>query len=129
MDNEEIKDVEQSEEENEDVNIVEEVNENPEDNTDEVIENEFLLKDENENNHKNGIVNYILASFMDQLLMLCLSSLILVVFGFAIKLVGYYVVMPIPVLFIIYFIVGCLYAPILRHTKLKKTIGEKVANI
>ena len=128
MDNEEIKDAIQSEEENKDIDTAADAEEvNNEENIDEVVENEFLLKEEE--NKKHSIVNDVLGTIMDQLAMLCVSALILLVFGYIIKFVGYYVVMPIPVLLIIYFIVGCLYAPILRHSRLKKTIGEKITKI
>lgn len=132
MDNEEVKNVAQSEDENKDINTAadtEEVNNESEINTDEVQKNEYLLNDEEKGNNKHSIGNDILANVMDQLIMLCLSAIILLIFSFLIKFVGYYVAMPVPVLFIIYVIVECLYGPTLKNSKLKKTVGDKIFKI
>lgn len=132
MDNREIKNAVQSEDENKDINTaadIEEAHNESEINTDEVQKNEYLLNDEEEENNKHGIVNDIFANVMDQLIMLCLSAVILLIFSFLIKFAGYYVAMPVPVLFIIYVIIECLYGPLLKNSRLKKTIGDKIFKI
>lgn len=132
MDNREVKNAVQSEDENKDINTaadIEEAHNESEINTDEVQKNEYLLNDEEEENNKHGIVNDIFANVMDQLIILCLSAVILLIFSFLIKFAGYYVAMPVPVLFIIYVIVECLYGPLLRNSRLKKTIGDKIFKI
>ena len=129
MENDKVKDVAEDK-------VVDECNIKVEkSNTDlkEVQENEFLLKDsetvEDEQQHKGKasmFINDVLTMIMDQLVMLMTSLILLIVFNFLIKFAGYRVVMPVPVLFIIYFIVGCLYVPVFKNTKWHKTIGQKL---
>ncbi len=87
------------------------------------------LMEENHENKLKDFINGVLVNIIDQFAMLIISLIILIVFNFLIGFAGYRVVMPIPVLFIIYFIVGCLYISLLKNTKWKKTIGQKVMHI
>lgn len=83
----------------------------------------------NEQIKENTLLKKVFSSILDQSLIIALSSITLIVFDFLIKFVGYIVVMPLGVLLIIYFIINSLYVPILKNTKFKKTLGEKVFSI
>lgn len=71
----------------------------------------------------------ILANILDQAIVLAFSAVVMLLFDFIIRLIGYMVVMPVPVLLTIYFIVNCIYGPIMEKTKLRKTIAKKILNI
>lgn len=71
----------------------------------------------------------ILANILDQFIILAFSSVSMLLFDFIIRIIGYMVTMPAQVLLIIYFIVNCIYGPIIKKTKLRKTIAKKILNI
>lgn len=71
----------------------------------------------------------ILANVLDQVIILAFSGVSMLLFDFIIRIIGYMVVMPVQVLLTIYFIVNCLYGPIMQKTKLRKTIAKKILNI
>lgn len=71
----------------------------------------------------------ILANILDQVIILAFSSVSMLLFDFIIRIIGYMVAMPAQVLLIIYFIVNCIYGPIMKKTKLRKTIAKKILNI
>lgn len=147
MENDEIKDVANNEQEekveltenvqeNNDEVLSKDVNETKEEIIAEVKEetvdegpNELEELMANETHKPIKFWKSILGSALDQLVVLPLSGIILIVFDFLIEFIGYKVVMPIPVLLIIYGIVNCIYAPIISSTKLNKTLGQKVFNI
>ena len=138
MKNDEIKNIAEDEvinessieeKENNSIEAVEEIKADSE----QVDENNSLLEtaevSEDKQSHKGKIaefINEILSVMLDQLVMLIVSLVTLIVFNFLIKFAGYHVVMPVPVLFIIYFIIGCLYMPVFKKTKWHKTIGQKL---
>lgn len=104
-------------------------------NNEEFHENKVLIEDCEDDDKEEHVgkrtefINQVLVMIMDQMVMLSISVLALIVFSYLIKFVGYRVVMPVPILFIIYFIVGCLYMPIFKQTKWKNTLGQKLMNI
>jgi len=66
-----------------------------------------------------------LASAIDQIIVIAISLLLLVVFDFALRILGFYVAERQPIFFIIYVLVNIVYEAICSSTKLKKTIGKK----
>lgn len=90
------------------------------------FENEDII---NEEVKEPSLLKKLFSNILDQSLIIALSSILLIIFDFLIKFVGYMVVMPLGVLLIIYFIVNSLYSPILKNTRIKKTLGEKIFNI
>lgn len=71
----------------------------------------------------------ILANILDQFIILAFSAVSMLLFDFIIRIIGYMVAMPAQVLLTIYFIVNCIYGPIMKKTKLRKTIAKKILNI
>ncbi|CAI3237295.1 Conserved hypothetical protein [Clostridium neonatale] len=92
----------------------------------EKCENEDDVKEEIK---ETSLLKKIFSNVLDQSLMIALSSILLIIFDYLIKFAGYMVVMPLGVLLIIYFIINSLYSPILKNSKFKKTLGEKIFNI
>lgn len=95
------------------------------------MEENISLAEDNINKEVKGhsFLKKLFSSILDQSLVIALSSILLIIFDFLIKFVGYMVVMPLGVLLIIYFIVNSLYSPIIKNSRLKKTLGEKIFNI
>lgn len=138
MENEEIKNnVNNKEEKIEENNsqVEEKLEENKVDSVDNdnVANDETLVEEssvcDNTEVKETSLLKKIFSNVLDQSLIIALSSILLIIFDFLIKFIGYMVVMPLGVLLIIYFIVNSLYSPILKNSKLKKTLGEKVFNI
>lgn len=71
----------------------------------------------------------ILANICDQFIILAFSAISMLLFDFIIRIIGYMVALPAQVLLTIYFIVNCIYGPIMKKTKLRKTIAKKILNI
>ncbi|MBW6408801.1 RDD family protein [Clostridium weizhouense] len=71
----------------------------------------------------------ILSNIIDQLIVLAMSGIILLIFKFILKLIGYNVIMPLGFLLIFYYIINVLYSSITENTKGKRSIGKKVFNI
>lgn len=120
--------------------------------TEETIED---LEDKVSNNEENGIINNeneelqqlingecnnkkdkstrffknILANILDQVILVAVSGVLLLLFDFIIRILGYMVVTPLAVSLIIYFIMNCIYEPIMKKTKLGMTIAKKILNI
>ena len=90
-----------------------------------------LINGENDKSERKNhtLVKKILSNILDQLIVLAASGIVLLLFDFLIRLIGYMVAMPVPVLLCIYFIINCLYVPIMEKTKSKKTFGKKILNV
>lgn len=87
-----------------------------------------------ENNvNKPSFLKVICANILDQLLIVATSSLLLLLFDFVLKIFGYRVVRENAVLVLlvgaVYFIINCIYSPLMIKTKLKNTIARKILNI
>ncbi len=104
----------------------------------ESVESETSIEESNNCEKEDGtskaikepsLLKKLFSNILDQSFIIAISSIMLIIFDFLIKFVGYMVVMPLGVLLIIYFIVNSLYLPILKNSKLKKTLGEKIFNI
>lgn len=133
MENDEIKDVVNNEDE-EKVEVIESSEKKAVDSEGEVEEKKVLLSDESREEEEEEIkepslIKRILCNVLDQTVLISVSSIALIVFDFLIKFIGYMVVMPLGVLLIIYFIANSIYIPILKKSKLRRTLGEKILNI
>ena len=137
MENDEIKDVVNNEDE-EKVEVIESSEKEAVDSESKAEETKVLLgedqKEENESAINNevkepSLLKRILCNVLDQTVLISVSSIALIVFDFLIKFIGYMVVMPLGVLLIIYFIANSIYVPILKKSKLKRTLGEKVFDL
>ncbi len=99
------------------------------------IEIEGLINGDNndEDINKNSSIQVILANVLDQLLIVASSSVLLLLCDFVLKLFGYMFIRETGSLVIaggiIYFILNCIYAPIMGKTKMKNTIARKILNI
>lgn len=133
MENDEIKNgINNENEENSEVSEnMEENNSLAEEEKAEEVNIESVESEDGINKEKKGpsLLKKLFSNILDQSLIIALSSILLIIFDFLIKFVGYMVVMPLGVLLIIYFIVNSLYSPIIKNSKLKKTLGEKIFNI
>ncbi|MBE6071327.1 MAG: RDD family protein [Clostridium butyricum] len=133
MKNDEIKDVVNNEDE-EKVEVIESSEKKDVDSEGGVEEKNVLLSDESKEDDEKEIkepslIKRILCNVLDQTVLISVSSIALIVFDFLIKFIGYMVVMPLGVLLIIYFIANSIYVPILKKSKFKRTLGEKIFNI
>jgi len=131
--NDEIKDVVNNEDE-EKVEVIESSEKKDVDSEGGVEEKNVLLSDESKEDDEKEIkepslIKRILCNVLDQTVLISVSSIALIVFDFLIKFIGYMVVMPLGVLLIIYFIANSIYVPILKKSKFKRTLGEKIFNI
>ena len=99
------------------------------------IEIQGLVNDEenNENVKENSSMKVILANVLDQLLIVASSAVLLLLCDFVLKIFGYMFIRETGALVIaggiIYFILNCIYAPIMKKTKIKNTIAKKILNI
>ena len=97
------------------------------------IEIQGLINDDDNNISKNSSRKFILANILDQLLVVAASSVLLLLCNLLLKLSGYMFVEGTGAIFmaagIIYFILNCIYAPIMGKSNLKNTIGKKILNI
>ncbi|OOM72932.1 RDD family protein [Clostridium sp. BL-8] len=82
---------------------------------------------------KPGVSGIILANILDQLLIVACSLLLAFLCNSILKLFGYMFVQGNGSIIlaggIIYFIINCIYAPIMEKTKLGKTIAKKILNL
>lgn len=118
------------------------------DNGEEVVNNEVINNDEvnneelnkdievtEEDNAINGevkedgkVVKFIkrlLAATIDQIVAIAFVLLLLLIFDFLLKLVGFYIAQRQPMFLVIYVITSILYSTICESTKLGRTIGKK----
>jgi len=99
------------------------------------LEIEGLINGENndEDINKNSSIKVILANVLDQVLIVASSAVLLLLCDFVLKLFGYMFTREAGALMlaggIIYFILNCIYAPIMEKTKMKNTIAKKILNI
>lgn len=84
-------------------------------------------------NRKSAASGAILANILDQLVIVVCSSLLVFLCDLVLKLFGYMFIQGNGSIIlaggIIYFILNCIYAPIMEKTKLRTTIAKKILNI
>ena len=104
-----------------------------EENTNTEIEGLINGENNDEDIKKNSSIQVILANVLDQLLIVASSAVLLLLCDFVLKLFGYMFTREAGALMlaggIIYFILNCIYEPIMEKTKMKNTIAKKILNI
>jgi hypothetical protein len=118
------------------------------DNGEEVVNNEVINNDEvnneelnkdievtEEDNAINGevkedgkavkFIKRLLAATIDQIVAIAFALLLLLIFDFLLKFVGFYIAQRQPMFLVIYVITNILYSTICESTKLGRTIGKK----
>ena len=77
---------------------------------------------------KDGSIFFrrVLSGVIDQIITIALSTIILLVLNFILKLVGFYIVEREQTFFILYVLINVLYVPICKNSKLEETIGTKI---
>ena len=90
-------------------------------------------EEEDKNNDKNSLAKILSANILDQLLVLAASAVLLLLCGVILKAFGYMFVKESGAIVIaggiIYFIINCIYTPIMEKSKSEKTIARKILNI
>ena len=90
-----------------------------------------LINDEDKN--ENSCIKVILANVLDQVLLVAASAILVLLCDMILGLFGYMFVKGTGAIVIaagiIYFIVNCIYAPIMEKSKAKNTIGKNILNI
>ena len=118
---------------NEEISNHEEKEENEiDDENNELGEIHQLINGEDNNKKKHNSTQFfknVLVNILDQAILLAVSGVVLLLFDYIIRIIGYMVITPLAVLLIIYFIMNCIYEPIMKKTKLRKTIAKKILNI
>lgn len=103
-----------------------EVSEETNSEIEEVITNEGDLE-------PSGTGKEILANILDQLILAAISSVLVVIIDFALNAAGYRFVRDngsiVGAEAILYFILNCIYAPLMAKTKDKKTIAKRILSI
>lgn len=98
----------------------------------EVGETEVTPSDE-KNSGENSFAKVILANILDQSLVLAGSVVLLLLSDVILKIFGYMFVRETGAIVlaggIIYFILNCIYTPIMEKKKSKNTIGKKILSI
>lgn len=86
-----------------------------------------------EESDKQSSSKIILANALDQLLMIAGSALLVLLCDIILKLCGYMFVRDNGSIIlaggIIYFIINCIYGPIMEKSKLENTFGKKILNM
>lgn len=86
-----------------------------------------------EESDKQSSSKIILANVLDQLLMIAGSALLVLLCDIILKLCGYMFVRDNGSIIlaggIIYFIINCIYGPIMEKSKLENTFGKKILNM
>lgn len=103
------------------------------------VENEILIEETTEINDgevkititKGGLFTRIFAKVLDEAISLGVASLLMVVFDLILRLIGFRIVDTayVAMLFIFFFIVNCLYSPIMEKVKDGRTFGKRIMNI
>jgi hypothetical protein len=99
------------------------------------IEIQGLINDENNDEDINGnsANKFILANILDQLLVVAASAVLVLLCDVVLRLFGYMFIKGTGSIVIagaiIYFILNCIYAPIMEKSKAKNTIAKKILNI
>lgn len=90
-----------------------------------------LVNEEVKKDKKSGIRS-LLANVLDQTLLIASSAVLIILLDQILRLFGYMFVREtggiILAAGIIYFILNCIYAPIMEKTKVKSTIANKILN-
>ncbi len=90
-------------------------------------------EEEGKNNIGNSFTKIFSANILDQLLVLAASAVLLLLCGVILKAFGYMFVKESGAIVIaggiIYFIINCIYTPIMEKSKSKKTIARTILNI
>ena len=83
--------------------------------------------------NENPSKKFILANILDQLLVVAASTVLILLCDVVLSLFGYMFVKGTGAIVIaggiIYFILNCIYAPIMENSKAKNTIAKKILNI
>ena len=86
----------------------------------------------NEKVNKTSSVKIIFANILDQLLVLAGSAVLLLLIDVILKSFGYMFVKESGAIVlagaIVYFVINCIYTPIMETSKIKNTIGKKILN-
>ena len=104
-----------------------------EENTNVEIHN--LMNDDsaNKDENVNSCTKSILANILDQALIVAASSILVLLCDVVLRLFGYMFVQGTGAIIIaagiIYFIINCIYAPVMGKSKAKNTIARKILNI
>jgi hypothetical protein len=99
------------------------------------IEIHNLMNDDSANKDKigNSCTKSILANILDQVLIVAASSILVLLCDLVLRLFGYMFVQGTGAIIvaagIIYFIINCIYAPVMGKSKAKNTIARKILNI
>ena len=99
------------------------------------IEIHNLMNDDSANKGKDGnsCTKSILANILDQVLIVAASSILVLLCDVVLRLFGYMFVQGTGAIIIaagiIYFIINCIYAPVMGKSKAKNTIARKILNI
>ncbi|ALB48128.1 MULTISPECIES: RDD family protein [Clostridium] len=107
---------------------------NTEEETDNNVNKEVeSLITSDEESDKQSSSKIILANVLDQLLMIAGSALLVLLCDIILKLCGYMFVRDNGSIIlaggIIYFIINCIYGPIMEKSKLENTFGKKILNM
>lgn len=80
---------------------------------------------------KGGVFTRIFAGVLDQAISLGVAALLMVIFDLILRLIGFKIVDTayITMLLVFFFIVNCLYSPIMEKVKDGRTFGKRIMNI
>lgn len=86
-----------------------------------------------EENESSSTGKLIMANLLDELILAAISSVLVVIVDFCLNVAGYRFARDngsiIGAAAIIFFIMNCIYAPLMAKTKAKKTIAKKILSI
>ncbi|WP_297634020.1 RDD family protein [uncultured Clostridium sp.] len=85
-------------------------------------------EDINKLDENPSIGKRIFASILDQAILFGLSAIVVVLFALIIKLFGYYIAFPVPMLLIAYVVLNILYLPVFEKNK-GRSIGKRILGI
>lgn len=96
------------------------------------VEIQGLVNDDGDIN-ENSSTKFILANILDQLLVVAASTVLVLLCDVILRLFGYMFIQGTGAIVvaggIIYFILNCIYGPIMEKSKAKNTIAKKILNI
>lgn len=97
------------------------------------VEETKAAHSEEENASKNSFAKVILANILDQSLVLAGSVILLLLSDVILKIFGYMFVRETGAIVlaggIIYFVLNCIYTPVMEKSKSKNTIGKKILSV
>ena len=106
---------------------------NKEQNTNIEIQELISDKDDEKDKNENSCTKVLLANILDQLLLVAASAVLILLCNVILSLCGYMFIKGTGSIEIaagiIYFILNCIYAPIMEKSKAKNTIAKKILNI